>query len=368
MNIVACLLTVLILTGPLMAQEPAEDSSFLEFLKGDNADPTTPAKDAGTSAPTDPGAMLAKWKRHEKTETDKLNAEFTAARKVAVEMLAKKALSATTTARDAAMREVDRIKELPADSPLSYISGNEVARFTTLMGVWRCKENGWSPEFMSNGIISEREDRQFQWHWIDPAAGVLGSGKDWAHLFWMEKPGIMRGINKKWYRFTMEKKAAVTNVPAVDPVIVKLHSNESAQRSALSVELEKQRKRVVTWVMEKAKQTPTSDVSDLLQQLRQMDVEADQKSGYASTLAGIWHWDRTDMLFRPHGVLATKEGRQVGRWSWVDEEMGRFAVVLNGGKTAGDIYLTDAPEDPKQLIFEAHRIVGGHIPVTRVLP
>jgi hypothetical protein len=365
MNIVSRFLIALLLTGPLLAQETADDAAFLEFLK---ADPTAPTKEATPAPPLDPLGMLAKWKLHEKAQTDKLNAEFMAGRKVATEMLAKKALSAPATARETAMREVERIKELPGETPLSYISGTDVARFTALLGGWRGKEDSWSPEFLPNGLVKERADKQVQWHWVDAEAGVLATGKDWAHLYWMEKPGIMRGINKHWYRFTMEKKAATAAIPAVDPIIVKLNSNESAQRAALSVELDKQRKRVIAWVLEKAKQSPGGDVSEVMQQLRQMEVEADQRSGYASKLKGIWHWDRTDMLFQPNGVLATKQGRKVGRWSWADEEMNRFAVVLNGGKTSGDIYFVDAPSDPQQLTFEAHRLAGAHIPVTRILP
>ena len=360
-------LTACLHSWNLPAQETLDETAFLEFIKANPKSPTP--KELPTPTPSEAMAMLEKWKAYEKAETTKLQAGISAARAVAVEMLTKKALGANGAARESLMKEVDAIRALSPEALLSYIPGSNEARYRALVGVWAMKDAAWRREYQPRGTVLALEsgNASWPWHWIDGEAGVVGTANGYADLFWMEKPGVIRGINNRYWRFTLSKTSAAL-CPPTDPVIVKLNATEATQRSALNALLATQRNRVITWLLDKAKNLPAAEVSNLMQKIRNVESEADAKSGFASKLTGLWRWEKTDLLFQPYGIVASKTGRKLGQWDWVEPDFSRFAIVLNGGKTGADIFIAPPPADSHQISIEAHQIVGGKITATRTLP
>ena len=359
-------LTVCFLSWPACAQEKNEDEAFLDFIKADPK--ATPAQDLPTPTPSQAMGMLKKWKAYEAAQIEKLNQAILDARKIACEMLTKKALSATAGERESLLKISDKLSQLPADTPLGPAPGRPEAQEKALLGAWEIKNNGgWWKEFKADGIAMWKDGGSSPWRWIDPEAGVLSSDGEWSNLYWIEKPGLIRLTNKDFICFTAVKVPTPPALP-VNPVVSKLNASETSQRAALSESLDGSRKRVVAWLLDKARVMHGEEATELVRAVRQLETEADEKSDPGGRLAGVWHWDRNELLFRAQGLVTSKEGRKLGRWGWTTEAMTHFAVVLNGGKAATDIYLAPGPSDPRQTTLEAHRITGGKITATRTLP
>ena len=255
------------------------------------------------------------------------------------------------------------------------IPGKDEARYKSVLGVWTPKGQSWSREILPRGrlIARGRITEESYWHWIDPEAGVLAFAEKsdgsapFLDLLWLEKPESLRLVNCDSFRITFLKQPGAP-ASSTDPAIIKANSDEAAQRAALTQELDPKRKKVVIWLLDRAKKLPSTEVTDLLQEIRRIEAVADEKAWFPSKLAGLWHWDRSDLTFQPYGIIASKEGRKLGRWGWVEGKHNWFAVVLNGGKNAADIYIAKPPKDASQTSIEVHRMVGAHIPITRTLP
>lgn len=362
-------LTACLISWNVPAQETAEDAAFLDFIK---ADPKLPeAPNIPPPTPTEAAAMLGRWKKYEAAQMAKLQQSLSEARKIAIEMLSKKAISATGLVRDGLLREVEYLRNLAPDAPLSTIPEQGELRQNALLGFWTNKERendpNWVLEFRADGKHKYSDGKLVPWHWIDADAGVLGSGQNWADLYWMEKPGFLLSINAKHFRYTIFRKPTPPAKPK-DPIIIKLNASEIAQRRSTMEALTAQRNKVVKWLFDKAKKMPPAEISILIQDVRQIEVEADKQGGYAALLAGLWKWDNSEITFQPYGVLLSKDGRPAGRWGWIDEKRTHFAVVLNGGKKAKDVFLAQSPVNATQPTVEAHRLANGHLIATRTLP
>ena len=360
------LLTTCFIPWLTCAQETADDAGFLEFL---NADPKAPpSADANT-----PAAMLEKWTAHEKAQIEKLHRDLTAARKIAGEMLTKKALTLTGPAQSDLQAETERISSLEAGKLLTYDDSRDPTKYAGVLGVWVDRNAGWTHEFLPQGIVKYDTGQTGTWWWIDADAGVLGHGKhgaDYADLIWLERPGQFRYINRQRTRFKLVKSSGPSAV-ATDPIVRKLHAQEQLQRSQHTLALRSQMEKVLAWLKRKADATSTSeeDKSSARQAMKDLLDVAVLKPDSALRLHGFWRWDKDEIIFQDGGAVVSRIGtKPLGRWNWLSVDQLEFGVVMRGGHTPAEIQLASPPTTPRQPSIQVYRLDSGQFTATRTFP
>lgn len=349
------------------ADSTVSDDDFFNFISADVK--KAPVAPPPVKTPTEAEAMLEKWKTYEQTRNDKLKADTTAGRKVLVEMLLKKSLTASPEARGALLAESERVKGLAPEAPLVMEGGTNIKQMSAVLGKWMVKQAGVTHEFLPSGSDISQNSPPTIWHWLDVDAVVLLSEEPhFGNVIWQDSPTSLLGINSKNYRFNMSRKSA-TKALTFDPAVTNLNTAESTQRQALSAELATQRQRVIHWLLDKAKQMSADEMAQVVAKVHTLEIQADELSDSFAKLKGKWMWENQEITFQPGGIIANRGGQKVGRWSWLAGDKANFAVVFNGAKaTAKDIFLTKSPTDDTQTTFEPHRLNSGHLSVTRKLP
>ncbi len=352
------------------ADSTVSDDDFFNFIRADVKQ--APVVPPPVKTPTEAEAMLEKWKNYEQTRTEKQKVDTTAGRKVLMEMLLKKSLTATPEGRGALLAESERIKRSAPEAPLLISSGGGSTGSTMLasvIGKWGIKRTPSTHSFAPTGIDVLQTGTTNNWRWVDAEAGVFLSEKPKnGDLYWLESPTNILGINNGNQRFNMEKQTA-SKLVAPDPAVANLNTAETTQRQALSAELATQRQRVINWLLDKAKQMSADEMAQVVTKVHTLEIQAEQLSGSVGKLKGKWMWENQEITFQPGGIIANRGGQKVGRWSWLAGDKANFAVVFNGAKaTAKDVFLTKSPTDDTQTTFEAHRLNAGHISVSRKLP
>ena len=188
-------------------------------------------------------------------QTEKRNQAVQAARNTAVEMLLKKALAASPDTRGRILAEADRIKALPSEKPLLYTEGQPVDKLNALVGRWQIKGSPSIHEFNASGAVTCKEwerSAPMPWSWVDSAAGVVVSGKDFGVIYWLQKPGVVLSISTDLFRCTFQKLTQ-TAVSSFDPISVNLNISEETENRALNEKLEAQRQKVIKWLLDKGK-------------------------------------------------------------------------------------------------------------------
>lgn len=359
----------LLLATACHAESTVSDDEFFDFIRADVKKAPVPPPPVKT--PTEAEAMLEKWRNYEQTRTEKQKADTAAARKILVEMLLKKSLTATPEGRAILLAESERIKGLAPDAPLLCFGGSNTAKFSEVVGKWVFKydNNVMKYDYTPTGEYRGPVAANSSWHWVDEEAGVIATKEPkFANLCWLEKPGMFSVVNCKASRFKKEKSLS-QKLPAPDPAVTNLNATESTQRQALSSELLVQRQRVINWLLDKAKQMSVDEMAQVVAKVHTLETQAEQLSDSVAKLKGKWNWENKEITFQAGGIIANRAGQKVGRWSWLAGDKANFAVVFNGAKATGkDIFLTKSPADDTQTTFEAHRLSSGHISVTRKLP
>ena len=296
----------------------AEEDAFFQFLNPDASLSSSTAPEI--NSPTKANTVLEKWRNYERTQTESHNKNLQSARSVAVEMLLKKSLTAPPEGRAKLLAEAERIKALPIEKPLIQTDGQPADKLNSLLGKWDC------PSPKGHHIFElERETEIYGWkgsagwRWVDGAAGVLvtGNSDEYGNVFWMQKPNHIMAINSKYVRSTLQKARDSVPMP-LDPITVNLSKSESDQLATLNVQLNTKRQRVIKWLLEKAKTMSATETSEVVANVSKMEQEADEITGNASKLSGVWRWEQMDLVFQPRGIVAQRDGRVVGRWGLAD--------------------------------------------------
>ncbi len=357
----------ILLATACRADSTVSDDDFFNFIRADVK--KAPVAPPPVKTPTEAEAMLEKWKNYEQTRTEKQKTDTTAGRKVLMEMLLKKSLTATPEARGALLAESERIKGLAPEAPLVMIEGANFNKMSAVLGKWIIKQVKGYHEIFPSGIDQAEGSPPAGWRWLDMEAVVLVSEepKFW-NLFWLEKPTGMVGISSSNQRFNMEKKVAPKAITP-DTAVLNLNSAESTQRQALAAELGAQRQRVINWLLDKAKLMSADEMVQVVGKVHFLEIAGEEQSDSAAKLKGKWVWENQEITFQAGGVIANRNAQKVGRWAWLGRNKTSFAVIFKGAKaTAKDIYVLKSPAEDSQTTFEAHQLNSGHISVTRKLP
>ena len=355
----------LLLATACHAESTVSDDEFFDFIRADVKKAPVPPPPVKT--PTEAEAMLEKWRNYEQTRTEKQKVDTAAARKILVEMLLKKSLTATPEGRATFLAESERIKGLSSEAGL-LMEAPKNNKLAALVGKWEMT-NRVALDYTLGGSYLGQVAPESTWHWVDAEAGVAASKEPkFANLLWLEKPESVKAINCRGYRYPMVKLKGTKTI-VFDPAVVNLNTVESTQRQALILELATQRQRVINWLLDKAKQMSVDEMAQVVAKVHTLEIQAEQASDSAAKLKGKWNWENQEITFQAGGIIANRAGQKVGRWSWLAGDKANFAVVFNGAKATGkDIFLTKSPADDTQTTFEAHRLNSGHINVTRKLP
>ena len=176
----------------------------------------------------------------------------------------------------------------------------------------------------------------------------------------------MRGINSDQVGFIM-KKLPGDGAVSKDPSFLKLNTDEALQRATLEGTLTKKRQRVITWLLEKAKQLPVTEMSKILTDVHALEQTRLSEFDGVEKLAGEWRFGRETLQFQPLGIVV-QNARPVGHWAWVEDSKRSFAFVIKGGKTNESVCMAAAPTDAAQTSMPAQQIDAVKFTVTRKLP
>ncbi len=347
------------------AQQSAEDTAFFQFIESDGK--TVASKTPVLKSVSAVESMMATWQAYEKETTSKLKKQISEARTLGAELLAKKALTSSAEMRGALLKESQRLTSMDVDEPLATETSDpkDVQRLKDLLGSWTTGK--WSPNFEAYGQFKPNQRNQrTTWSWLDVTAGVviLHAGNI-GNVLWFDKPDVIKGLNTANGRDTLKKKGAGP-VLATDPAVAKMHADELKLREATDSKLNNQRQRIITWLLEQAQGLPSTGMVDLLTKINHLETDADKHAGGISKFVGDWRWETMEVTFQPLGKVTLRGGQAIGKWDWIDAGHTWLAVVLKGGKSAGDVFIATAPSDPRQDSMEVQRVVGPPFKVTRI--
>ncbi len=358
------ILLLALLQASLLADSvpDADPFAFLNDAPG-KLDPAAPAKPA--EANPDLG-LYDRWKKFETSAYDKARAIFPERREIASELLAKKATTLTSAAAAILNKDATTLKALPANTPIELPTKDSAAM--ALAGFWKCDgDSRWDRTFFQDGLVRASYTDN-PWHWVDKTAGILMLGTGFSDVLWMEKPGHLVGMNEDTYKFTMTKSPTQPHLFSRDPITVKLASDESAELLALADQLELKRQALSRYLLAKAAKQADSGLAKKLEENGQhlLDYLYDAHS-HPEELGGRWTLGKRALRFAVGGRVLDQSGVPCGTWMWTTASRHSFVIVLDGGKSATDIFCSNAPSDPQDKEMTVRPLRGAKFRASRVL-
>jgi len=356
------LFAVLLVPRPVNGQEVAPGGGIFDFsdldvppaevLKEDAAGkPPVPEEDPLAGYPDEVRMVLEKLAAFEAAKQRALNKQITEARKVAAEILSKRAANADAATRGTLLKRAGEVESLPPEQPLESDSKKKNSpALDSLLGNWKPSEHRWTDNFLADGKIYRGGQVRGQWQPLDEKLGLFYFNYDTGSVavFQLEKPAGARNgrIVFSWGGASGVKRTDTANAPRIaaaaganDPV-TQLAANESTLRAAHDTLIQSKRSKVAAWLLHLAPKSRGEQTRLLVERAAALERKA--VPGILQPdehLGRVWQWRGKPLEFKEGGTVMVGSGKG-GVWQWGRDAQKIIVFSLDEQKSGGIAYLS----------------------------
>ena len=354
----AILLSVVLLAlGPVNAQETDPSGGIFDFSdldvppaevpKDELPEKRPPPEDDPLAGyPLEVRAVLEKLAKFETAKRAGMQKQIVAGRKVAAEILAKRAAAADASLRPAILERAGQLEAMPPEVTLEVAPKKRGAAASGyLFTSWKCPEFGWTNLHSKDGSIFRKGRLRGHWRWLDETQAICVFSYDdgYVEVCQFENatdPQKARIVNMNSGTCTLERVASKTAAPGAEKVdasdpAVQLAASEGKLRAGTEGLIKSKQAKVAAWMLQLAPRLRGEQVRLVVEKATQMEQKsAAGQIDPGEAFGGMWQWQGKTLEFKAGGA-AFLGGFKVGRWFWGRDDHKIVVFSKEGEHTAG---------------------------------